>query len=243
MESSRHGSWPIVLDDVTGALETLTAALEIDDDFTVLLQRVCEQVTRAVPGVDEATVTLLTDGGPNTAATTSDLVTELDQDQYAGGDGPCLQAASTGKIVRVMIAEAVERWPVFGRDAAAAGFGSFLSAPLVVNDEHAGAINCYSYQRDGFVELDEKLLDLYTGAATAVLRVYRRYQRASTTAEQLRGALDSRAVIDQAKGILMALRQITADEAFTLLTEQSQRENLKLRDLATRLVTRASAGR
>jgi AmiR/NasT family two-component response regulator len=60
--------------------------------------------------------------------------------------------------------------------------------------------------------------------------------RARDTGEQLRIALDSRAVIDQAKGILMALRQISADEAFTLLVEQSQRENVKLRDLATRFV-------
>jgi hypothetical protein len=141
----------------------------------------------------------------------------------------------------VAVSEAAQRWPVFARDSAAAGFGSFLSAPLVVNDEHAGVINCYSGSGGGFGELDEKLLDLYTGAITAVLRVYRRYELASVTAEQLRIALDSRAVIDQAKGILMALHQISANEAFILLVEQSQRENIKLRELATRLVTNASA--
>jgi GAF domain-containing protein len=241
MESGRPEPWPIVLDEVTGALESLTIALESEDDFTVVLQRVCEQVVHAVPGVDEATVTLLTDDGPRTAATTSDLVAELDRDQYAADDGPCLEAARTGQIVRVAVSEAAQRWPVFARDSAAAGFGSFLSAPLVVNDEHAGAINCYSGSGGGFGELDEKLLDLYTGAITAVLRVYRRYELASVTAEQLRIALDSRAVIDQAKGILMALHQISANEAFTLLVEQSQRENIKLRELATRLVTNASA--
>ncbi|WP_020673104.1 GAF and ANTAR domain-containing protein [Amycolatopsis nigrescens] len=238
-----HGqdeAWPVVLDEVTGALETLTMALDSVDDFQVLLHRVCEQVTRAVPGVDEATVTLVTDGSAETAATTSEIAAELDRDQYREGDGPCLQAAQTGDIVRVSIAEAADRWPVFAKDAAAAGFGSFLSAPLVIGDGQAGAVNCYSAYGHGFAELDEKLVDLYTGAATAALRVYRRYQQAQDTAEQLRAALTSRAVIDQAKGILMALRQISAEEAFTLLVEQSQRENIKLRELAARFITRAT---
>ena len=101
-------------------------------------------------------------------------------------------------------------------------------------------MNCYSRARGGFAELDEKLLDLYTSAVTPTLRVYCRYQQSRDTAEHLRVALQSRAVIDQAKGILMAIRQIGADEAFTLLVEQSQRENRKLRDLAVQLVSQAT---
>jgi hypothetical protein len=240
MESTHDRSWPAVLDEVTGALESLTAALATEDDFAVLLHRMCAQVVNAVPGVDEATITLLTDGRPSTVASTGDVVTALDHDQYAAGSGPCLEAAGSGKLVRVSIAEVAGEWPGFARDAAAAGFGSFLSAPLVVTEDHAGGMNCYSRQDGGFAELDEKLLDLYTSAATPTLRVYSRYQHARDTVENLRTALHSRAVIDQAKGILMAVRQIGADEAFTLLVEQSQRENRKLRDLAVQLVGQAT---
>ncbi|MEV6909089.1 GAF and ANTAR domain-containing protein [Amycolatopsis sp. NPDC051071] len=240
-DHERDETWPSVLDEVTGALETLTAALDSVEDFTVLLRQVCEQVTQAVPGVDEATVTLLTDdGSPTTIATTSEVVTELDHDQYAGGDGPCLRAARTGKLVRISVDDAADLWPAFAKDAKAAGFGSFLSAPLVIDADHSGAVNCYSARRHGFAELDEKLLDLYTSAVTAALRAYSRYQRAHDTTDQLRTALTTRAVIDQAKGILMAIRQISADEAFTLLVEQSQRENIKLRDLAVRFVDHAT---
>ncbi|MDQ3576331.1 MAG: GAF and ANTAR domain-containing protein [Actinomycetota bacterium] len=235
-------AWPVVLDEVTGALETLTAALDSVDDFTLLLHQVCEQVTRAVPGVDEATVTLLTAGVPVTAASTSDIVTALDHDQYAVGDGPCLRASRTGKMVRVSIADAAELWPVFAKDSAAAGFGSFLSAPLVISDGYSGAVNCYSARGNGFADLDVKLFDLYTTAATAALRAYRRYQQAHENTEQLRKALISRAVIDQAKGILMALHQIPAEEAFSLLVEQSQRDNVKLRELADRFIARAIGG-
>jgi GAF domain-containing protein len=236
MERTRDDSWPEVLDEVTGALETLTAALDGVDDFTVLLRRVCEQVTRAVPGVDEASITLLADGVATTAATTNDTVAALDRDQYAAGDGPCLEAARTGNLVRVSLVDAAERWPTFATDSAAAGFVSFLSAPLVVEDGCAGAVNCYSTRDHGFAELDEKLLDLFAGAVTAALRTHRRYQQAHETAEQLREALTSRAVIDQAKGILMALYKVSADQAFTLLVEQSQNDNIKVRDLATRII-------
>ncbi|MFE9750198.1 ANTAR domain-containing protein [Saccharothrix saharensis] len=234
-------SWPVVLDEVTGALDTLASALDSVDDFTVLLHQVCEQVTQAVPGVDEATVTLLIDNGsPTTVATTSDVAAELDREQYTNGDGPCLRAARTGELVRVSVDEAVDLWPAFAKDAKAAGFGSFLSAPLIIDAEHSGAVNCYSLRGHGFAELDEKLLDLYTKAVTAALRAYSRYQRAHDTTGQLRTALATRAVIDQAKGILMAIRRISADEAFTLLSEQSQRENIKLRDLAASFVVRAT---
>ncbi|ALG12122.1 ANTAR domain-containing response regulator [Kibdelosporangium phytohabitans] len=240
MDHTRDEPWPVVLDEVTGALETLTAALDNIDDSAVLLHQVCQQVTRAVPGVDEATITLLTDGVATTAATTSDIAAALDRDQYDRGDGPCLRAARSGTVVRVSIADAAELWPGFAKDSAEAGFGSFLSAPLAVSEEHTGAVNCYSARSHGFAELDEKLLDLYTTAATAALRVHNRYQHAHNTAEQLRTALISRAVIDQAKGILMAMRRISADEAFTLLVEQSQRDNVKLRDLAARFITHAT---
>jgi ANTAR domain/GAF domain len=240
MQPTHDRSWPTVLDEVTGALESLTASLDTADDFTILLHQMCAQVVHAVPGVDEATVTLLTDDQPSTVASTSDVVTGLDHDQYTVGDGPCLEAASSGKLVRVSVADAAGKWPDFARDAAAAGFGSFLSAPLVVAEGYGGGVNCYSRAHGGFAELDEKLLDLYTSAVTPTLRVYRRYQQSRDTAEHLRVALQSRAVIDQAKGILMAIRQIGADEAFTLLVEQSQRENRKLRDLAVQLVNQAT---
>jgi GAF domain-containing protein len=233
-------SWSTALDDVTAALGALTVALGTDDDLTVLLQRVCEQVRGALPGVDEATVTMLRVSGSVTAASTSALVRALDHEQYDSGDGPCLQAARTGLLVRVSVAEAVDRWPAFATSASAAGFGSFLSAPLLVDDEHAGAVNCYSTAGHGFAELDVKLLGLYTTAVEAALHGHRRYLRARETAEQLRTALASRAVIDQAKGIVMAVRQVTSDQAFALLVAQSQRDNVKLKDLAEQFVARAS---
>ncbi|WP_329048701.1 hypothetical protein OG738_39390 [Amycolatopsis sp. NBC_01488] len=66
MRSAHDRRWPAVLDEVTGALDALTSTLATEDDFAVLLHRMCEQVVTAVPGVDEATITLLTDHQPAT---------------------------------------------------------------------------------------------------------------------------------------------------------------------------------
>ncbi|WP_329046420.1 GAF and ANTAR domain-containing protein [Amycolatopsis sp. NBC_01488] len=227
-----------LLDDITGALEALTAVLRQEDDFRILLRHVCLQVCEAVPGVAEASITLVSGEQPHTASATATVVGELDGDQYRLGDGPCLEAVRSGKIVRTSVPDAVERWPSFADGAREAGFGSFLAAPLVADEEYSGAVNCYGRQDDGFEEIEAQLLELYTAAVEAVFRVYHRYVKARETAEHLRTALASRAVIDQAKGMLMAIRQIGADDAFALLVEQSQRENVKLREVAERFVER-----
>jgi hypothetical protein len=111
MSLAEQQPWNLVLDEVTGALETLGQVLASEEDFGILLHQTCEQVVRAVSGVDEATVTLLRDDSPVTAATTSEPVAELDHDQYWSGDGPCLEAAKTGKLVRVSMRDAQQRWP------------------------------------------------------------------------------------------------------------------------------------
>ncbi len=123
MAASNHVSPlpPVVLDEVTTALEHLSEALRREDDRRKLMHQVCAQVVRAVPGVDEATVTLLDNGRPFTAASTSDLVTRLDGVQYSAGGGPCLDAAETHRLVRATIDDARDRWPAFGAESRAAG--------------------------------------------------------------------------------------------------------------------------
>jgi transcriptional regulator with GAF, ATPase, and Fis domain len=224
------------LDEVTRALEALADALAVEEDFQVVLDQACRQVIQAVPGVDMASVTVVRDGKAETLAATDDRVLGLDIDQYRAGEGPSLQAVATGEIVRIEVNQAALRWPVFAEAARLAGVGSFLAAPLPIDAEFIGSVNCYSWQHHGFRELDAQLLALYTTAVKAALRSVRRYHQARDLTDQLRDALTSRAVIDQAKGILMAVHHVGADAAFDLLVGQSQRDNVKLRDLAGRLV-------
>jgi GAF domain-containing protein len=226
------------LDDVIGALTDLSDVLTRTEDLGRVLQRSVEQVVQAVPGADMASVSILRDDSTTaeTVASSSERVWAVDDDQYAAGDGPCLEAARTGRIVRVGVEQATERWPEFARSARAAGVASYLSAPLHVDKEFAGSLNLYSEQAHGFGDLDEALLRLYTTAADAAIANARRYAQARDLATQLSQALDSRAVIDQARGILMATHGIDADQAFALLAKESQNTNVKLREVAARLV-------
>ena len=231
------------VDEVTGALERLAEVLNREEDLSVLLQRVCQQATHAVAQADMASVTLIGDGQPATVAATDERAVAIDQAQYAAGEGPCLTAATSGGIVRVTVPDIHDEWPDFVAAAGRAAVASYLSAPLFIDHEYQGSLNLYGEKPHGFHESDAALLELYTTAAEAALRTVRRYLQAREHAEQLRTALTSRAVIDQAKGIIMAVRRVSADEAFAVLVGQSQRQNVKLRDLAKQMVDGILRGR
>jgi GAF domain-containing protein len=113
---------------------------------------------------------------------------------------------------------------------------SYLACPLVIDDQFAGSLNLYSEQGHGFGDFDEALLRLYVTAATAAIVSARRYAQVRALADNLARALDSRAVIDQAVGVLMARRGIGAGQAFDELVRESQNTNVKLREVAARLV-------
>ncbi len=224
------------LDEVGQALTDLGELLAREEEIGRVLQRSVNQVIGAVPGADMASVSVLRGDAAETVASTSERVWAIDSEQYAAGEGPCLEAARTGHLVRVSVAEAQERWPAFARSARAAGVKSFLSAPLFIDEKFAGSLNLYGQQADSFDDLDESLLRLYTAAAAAAIANARRYAEARRLAENLRRAIESRAVIDQAIGLLMATRGLDAKEAFRMLARESQNTNTKLRDIAARVV-------
>jgi GAF domain-containing protein len=224
------------LDEVTSAFETLTDALDREEDLGVVFQAICDQAIRVIPGADMASITLVSSGKPETAASTDDRAAAIDADQYKEGDGPCLRAAATGEVVRVDVSTAEELWPRFTACARERGVASYLAVPLTVDESLSGAMNLFGFQTHGFLEVEGKLLELYTTLVEVTLRSTRRYLRARESTEQLRRALTSRAVIEQAKGILMAARGLTADEAFDALVASSQRANVKLNEIAAKFV-------
>lgn len=224
------------LDGVAQALSDLGTVLACEEEIGRVLQRSINQVIRAIPGADMASVSVLRGDAAETVASTSERVWAIDSDQYAAGQGPCLEAARTGKIVRVGVREALERWPAFARSARAAGVESYLSAPLMIDEKFAGSLNLYGEQAHSFGDVDERLLQVYTAAAVATISNARRYADARAQAENLHRALESRAVIDQAIGALMATRGLDAELAFDVLARESQNTNTKLRDIAARVL-------
>lgn len=230
-----------LLDEVTDAMSALTDVLENTSGTSEVLDAVCAEAVRVVPGADMASITAIDDDGARTAAFSDERAMTVDEAQYAAGDGPCLRAASTGEIVRLALDTASELWPEFAASAKRHGVGSYLAAPLRVDDTLTGAINLFGFENHGFHETDAKLLELYTTIVTFGLRTTRRYQQTLELARHLDTAMQSRAVIEQAKGILMATHKISATEAMQRLITESQLTNVKLRQVAADFVGKASA--
>ncbi|NGP05724.1 GAF and ANTAR domain-containing protein [Rhodococcus sp. 14C212] len=164
-------------------------------------------------------------------------VVEIDADQYRTGQGPCLAAAGTGRVVRVRVDDLPERRPAFSAAVRGIGVRSYLSAPLRLGGEHVGALHLYSYHDHGFSDLDAVLLKIHTGFGETLVGLSRDLDRARHEVDTLTTALTTRGVIEQAKGVLRARRGLSGDSAFEALVEISQRDNVKLAVIARRIVT------
>lgn len=208
-------------------------------NLETVLGRLAKTALVAVADADAVSVTQLEDGVPRTVASTDHAVIALDECQYAAGRGPGLQAATSLRPVRVAGADR-DRFPEFTIAAENAGIRACLSVPVLLDDRDpgdvVGAFNVYSYRVEAFDPFDERLLRLLTTAASAAIGNARGWQHASTHAEQLATALVSRAEIDQAKGVLMAVHGFTSDQAFRHLKQISQRTNTKLNQVARKFM-------
>lgn len=233
--------WVAPMDAVADALQDLYEGLDSDKHVEDYLNRLCLHAIELVPDAEMASVTALSRrGAPYTVAQTSKAVEEIDRLQYSAGSGPCLDAARMQEIVAAGSPAALRRWPEFALQAQRYGVTSFLSVPLpeLRPGIQGGSVNLYSTQDDGFRELHASLMNLFTTAAGYAIMSAERYRDARTFAQQLEQALDSRATIDQAKGVLMALHSIDADDAFRMLAATSQRTNRKVREIADELLHR-----
>jgi GAF domain-containing protein len=223
------------------AVQALAGIMLGDADPDAVLGRVCAATKALVAGADEVSVTLL-EQAPRTAASTGDLALRADEIQYAGDQGPCLEAARSGVPVLVTDVGQVDRWPSYLPGVGELGVGGSLSVPLEVGDKVVGALNIYSTQPAAFD--DEAIATAYDVAQFAGIVATARdeWSRATAFAEQMRQAMESRAVIEQAKGILMAENRCSADEAFKALVRASQDSHRKLREVAMLLVDQTAAG-
>ncbi len=201
--------------------------------------RVAEVAKRTVPGADEVSVTLVRGDTAHTAAATGELAVELDGHQYEEGLGPCLLAARTGKAMLIPDVVQETRWPLFAEQVREAGMHCTLSVALPLQEGTAGAFNIYSRDPHGLDGHSQEVAEHLAGYAAVAMTNASLYNATARLAEQMEQAMASRAVIEQAKGIVMGERRCTEDEAFGILAKVSQDANRKLRDVAAALVEQA----
>lgn len=225
------------------AIEGLRDLFAAEESLDVVAARVAETAVAAIPHADVVSITVLTWPDARTAACTDEQALDLDHQQYASGRGPCLEAASQRTPLRAIISEKHQQWPEFVAAAQRAGIRASLSVPLLIagvgrEQELAGSLNMYSYSATAFDSFDVGLMRLYCVAASEAITNSRRWQQAREAVTRLEAALGSRSEIDMAKGALIALHGCDPREAFAKLTDESQRRNIKLRDVAREFLRR-----
>jgi GAF domain-containing protein len=224
--------------DPAEALERLGRLSLRELSMDSLLQTVADLSKSVMPGNPESSVLLLVKDRPTTVVSTGALATDLDERQYERGHGPCLHAARTGEVTEIPDTRTDDRWPDYTPRAVEHGNLSSLSIPLAIDQDEqvSGALNIYARRPDAFDEASRSTAIRFAPyAAVAAGNLYA-YQSAREMADNLQTALESRAVIDQAKGILIERHKLTADQAFQMLAAASMAANRKLRDIAEHLV-------
>jgi GAF domain-containing protein len=207
-----------------------------ENSLQSVLDKVTELATRVLPGTPITSVTIVQDGRPSTVASSGALALDLDERQYRLGDGPCLTAATEGHPAEILDTRAPSRWAEFAAAAADAGCQSVLSFPLPVQERVSGALNVYARHAASADARTRELVSRFAAYAVVPVSNMYLYESAVEQAGHLRAALDSRAVIDQAKGILMERLKLTADQAFQVLARVSMSSNTKVRDVAESFV-------
>ncbi|MFB9376794.1 GAF and ANTAR domain-containing protein [Kineococcus gynurae] len=201
-----------------------------------VLQRVADLVVASVPGADEVSVTLIDRDRPYSAAFSGSRAAVLDERQYASGFGPCVDAAQTGRTVVIADTRAEDVYTDFAALGVRHGVHGVTSVPLPMPMDLVGAINVYRTSAGPLPPSAQALVETFAGYAAVALANATLYAISVDQAENLRIAMQTRATIEQAKGVLMATLHCTADEAFEHLSRRSQRHNRKLRDIAAEVV-------
>lgn len=227
--------------DYHAALRGVAGIVADTGSVTDLLNQVALFAVRAIPGVEGAGVALIDphEGLPSIRAwsATAPIVNEIDIVQYRDmHEGPCLTCMHSRRPTISGSLGSDQRWPHFGGRVARMGMHSALSVPLIVDDRVFGAINAYAAHRDAFGEHAVRLACEFAGPAAVAVYHARLLAAAREQTSRLQRALDSRAVIDQAIGIIRGRSGISGEEAFARLTRISQSENVKLHTVAERLV-------
>jgi len=234
--SDAHGSNDGSQAPQPGAMELLHLVMSTPDVESYLhdLAVMAGDVSPVIAGVG---VTLQRDGQVLSVATSNALAASVDEVQYGLDTGPCLESLRTGTLVDVPDVARETRWDGYPDHALSRGVRSSLSVPLGVAGQTVGALNAYGAEPDIFTADLANQIRTFAAQAEVALALALRSAEQSDAVQQLHAAMQSRSVIDQALGILMARQQCTADDAFAVLRAGSQSRNRKVSDIAADIIT------
>ena len=212
-------------------------AIPADDDVVDGALRLVVALARAtVGGADGVSVSLRRRGLLSTVAASDATILAMDADQYATGEGPCIDASIEGRWFHAESLAHDARWPAFSPRARALGIHAILSSPLLAGNRPVGALNIYSRTESAFGPQDQRLAAVFAAETSTILTNAGLDVTDAALAERLQSALLSRQVITQAQGILMEREGLSAEDGYGMLLAHSRATSQPLRERAVDVI-------
>ncbi len=213
--------------------DTLVADFDVIDFLGVLTHRCVDLLGAAAAGI------LLADrsGQLRVSAASSEPARLVGLFELQNNEGPSLECFATAtEVGEADLETALARWPGFAPQALAAGFRSVHAVPLRLRDEVIGALSLFGAAADSVSPEARRLGQAMADVASIGILQERAIRRAEVLAEQLQSALNSRVIIEQAKGVLAERAAIDMDRAFLVLRGYARSNRIRLADLARQVV-------
>ena len=217
----------------------LADSLKADHDIIDTMDLLVEAATTFTSAIEAGIVLADPDGNLHIVASTSERTSDVEEEQLGTREGPCLDAFHSGDAVDVSdISATAEKWPHFVESSARSGFKAAHAVPLRLRTQILGSMNLFSTNVGALSDADAALVQALTDVATIGIIHQRADREHADVNQQLQHALESRIIIEQAKGFLAERHQLPIDGAFQLLRQHARSNHARLRDIALQVTTR-----
>lgn len=221
--------------ELVGLMREVAASMRARPEGDDTLQVVTRLAREKLPGVDFASITLISPTGSlMTLAPTDEVISQADAVQYEFGEGPCVDAVRSGATVHSAYVGTDERWPAYGPRAATLGLAGQMAVHIYATRSSSAALNLYSASKWEFDETTH-IAELFASHAAVALGF-------SRSVETLKDALGTRNAIGLAIGMTMERYDLDEERAFSFLVRVSQTSNVKLRVVAEQIIAPAGSG-
>jgi GAF domain-containing protein len=225
-----------VTQELAERISEVARLLESDDQGDAALLRLADLGAELVPGATAAAVTITAGAQAYTFAVSDARVSELQRLQFTSGEGPVVETLRYNEARHIPDTSVEGRWRGFCHAATEAGLRSLVSLPLHTAQRPAGAVALYADRPGTFSGTAHDIALLFTAQGGTAIYNSEIYRACRQMTDNLQAALEGRAIIEQAKGVLHAALAVSPDEAFELLRQFSQNTNQKVRIIADQLV-------
>jgi GAF domain-containing protein len=218
-------------------LVELADTLVADFDVVELLTRLADRCVEVLEVAAAGLMLVSADGDLRVMASSSETLRILELFELQSHEGPCLDCYLSGTpVMNQDLAMANEHWPRFSPEAIAAGFRSVHALPMRLRGTIIGALNLFHVEPGEMRQADVDAAQALADVATIAILQHRAALEAQVVNQQLEHALNSRIVLEQAKGMVAEREKINMEQAFSALRRHARHHNLRLVDVAEAII-------